>query len=85
MKLPGTYTIVTCDLVFFCKLIAPCKAEATTRQEGTSSFQPLIHLSLAECLAEWHQVPDLMSLVRPGRGFEPTTLRTGGKPLGHRR
>ena len=34
---------------------------------------------LAECLAERHQVPDLMSLVRPGRGFDPTTLCTRGE------
>ena len=40
---------------------------------------PLIHLLFAECLAERYQVPNVMSLVRPGRGFESLTLFTEGE------
>ena len=62
-------------------MVASCKAEASTRQRVTSGLHllPLSHLLFAECLAERYQVPDLISLVRPGLGFEPTTLRTGGE------
>ena len=67
----------TAKLCFICELVTPCKAEATTRQRATSGFQPLIHLLFAECLAKQYQIPDFVSLVRPGRGFEPMTLSTG--------
>ena len=77
-KSPRNYFLVN-SFFFCCKLVALCKVEATTRQRATSGFQPLIHLLFAECSAEQHQVPDFMSLVRPGRGYQPTTLRTGGE------
>ena len=66
----------------FCKLVTLCNAEATTRQRATSGLHLLPNsysCSNSYLLSERHQVPNLMSLVRPGCEFEPTTLRMGSE------
>ena len=72
----GTKTGMGLMHFFSRKLVDLCKAEVTTRQRAISGlhFLPLIHLLFADSLTAASSISDLISLVRPGRGFQLTTL-----------
>ena len=82
------YYMYTFILFIFCKLVAPCKAEATTRQRATSGFLPLslIHLFFVVFLAQRHQVPNL---IYPSSDEDlnprPCPRELNTLPLGHSR